>query len=173
MIEGEPSGIKSLINPGLAMYTSTSHDLTRTTLGVLIIGVLIVASLWTMQAFIGPLVWATAIVVATWPLAIGYSVTSGNSRGWATTVMVLVMIVIFVVPFGPRWAQCSRRRRTESMSSFLSQEWPGPPPHGLPVFRSRWRLTAEWRRLCPPPDRKSSPRRSGPTSSPWLRGSWR
>ncbi len=65
------------------MNVGPSQDLTRTTLGVLIIGVLLVASLWTMQAFIGPLVWATAIVVATWPLlAVGAAKTSVAVAHW-------------------------------------------------------------------------------------------
>src|SRR3954468_9229042 len=102
MIGTAPSGIKSPNKSlGRAMNVGTPPDLTRTTLGVLIIGVLLAASLWTMQAFIGPLVWATAIVVATWPLLEWVQRHVGGSRGWATTVMTLVMLIIFVVPF---WA---------------------------------------------------------------------
>ena len=50
------------------MNQQSQPDILRATILILIILVLMVASLWTMQAFIGPLVWATAIVVATWPL---------------------------------------------------------------------------------------------------------
>src|SRR3954466_15827948 len=102
MIGTAPSGIKSPNKSlGRAMNVGTPPDLTRTTLGVLIIGGLIVASLWTMQAFIGPLVWATAIVVATWPLLMWVQRHVGGSRALATTVMTIIMLLIFVVPF---WA---------------------------------------------------------------------
>jgi predicted PurR-regulated permease PerM len=131
------------------MNVGTSQDLTRTTLGVLIIGVLIVASLWTMQAFIGPLVWATAIVVATWPLLMWVQRHVGGSRGWATTVMVLVMIVIFVVPF---WAALgamldASANGVDVVRSYLKNGL-GPPPSWLasvPIAGER--LTAEWQTL--------------------------
>ena len=47
---------------------TTPRDLTRTTLGVLFIGVLIVASLWVLRPFIAPTIWALMIVVSTWPM---------------------------------------------------------------------------------------------------------
>ena len=81
------------------MNTQTTPDVTRITILVLVIGLLLVASLWTMQAFIGPLVWATAIVVATWPMLEGVQRRLGGSRALATTVMTIFMLLIFIVPF--------------------------------------------------------------------------
>ena len=81
------------------MNHQTSTDVTRVTILVLVIGILLVASLWTMQAFIGPLVWATAIVVATWPMLEAVQRRVGGSRALATTVMTIFMLLIFVVPF--------------------------------------------------------------------------
>ena len=132
------------------MNVGTSHDLTRTTLGVLIIGVLIVASLWTMQAFIGPLVWATAIVVATWPLLLWVQRHLGNSRGWATTVMVVVMMLIFIVPF---WAALGAMLDAsvdgvDIVRSYLKNGL-GPPPSWLAnVPLAGERLTNEWQALA-------------------------
>jgi predicted PurR-regulated permease PerM len=131
------------------MNVGTSQDLTRTTLGVLIIGVLIVASLWTMQAFIGPLVWATAIVIATWPLLLWVQRHVGNSRGLATTVMILVMMIIFIVPF---WAALGAMLDAsvdgvEVVRSYLKNGL-GPPPSWLAnVPFAGERLTAEWQAL--------------------------
>ena len=48
--------------------SDTRSDLARTTLGVLFIGGLILAAFWVLRPFIGPAIWATTIVVATWPL---------------------------------------------------------------------------------------------------------
>jgi predicted PurR-regulated permease PerM len=131
------------------MNVGPSQDLTRTTLGVLIIAVLLVASLWTMQAFIGPLVWATAIVVATWPLLLGVQRKLGDSRALATTVMTLVMLVIFVVPF---WAAIgamldASADGVEVVRSYLKTGL-GPPPSWLASIPfGGERLTAKWLEL--------------------------
>ena len=50
-----------------AMTAPRHHDLTKTTLGVLTIGVLIAVSLWILRPFLGATVWAAMVVVATWP----------------------------------------------------------------------------------------------------------
>ena len=42
-------------------------DLTRYVLGVLFTGGLIAASLWILQPFLGAIIWAIMIVVATLP----------------------------------------------------------------------------------------------------------
>ena len=47
------------------------RDLTRTTLAILCLLLLIVGSLWVLQPFLGALVWAAMIVVATWPMLKG------------------------------------------------------------------------------------------------------
>ena len=81
------------------MNTTASPDITRTTLTVLIIGVLIVGSLWTLLPFIGALIWATAIVVATWPLLLWVQERVGGRRSLATTIMVVIISIVFIVPF--------------------------------------------------------------------------
>ena len=43
-------------------------DLTRSVLAVLFTGGLIAACLWILQPFLGAVIWAVMIVVATWPL---------------------------------------------------------------------------------------------------------
>ena len=50
------------------MSEAQRHDLTRIVLMVLFIGGLIAAAFWVLRPFIGAIVWAVMIVVATWPL---------------------------------------------------------------------------------------------------------
>ena len=50
---------------------SGTRDLTRIELSVVLIAVLIAASLWVLRPFLLATVWATMIVVATWPLMLG------------------------------------------------------------------------------------------------------
>ena len=73
-------------------------DLTRTTLSVLFTGGLILAAFWILRPFIGPAVWATTIVVATWPMMLRLQRRMGNRRAPAAIVMTLVLLLVFVVP---------------------------------------------------------------------------
>jgi predicted PurR-regulated permease PerM len=81
------------------MQTQAQTDLTRTLLAILITLGLIVGSAWTLLPFLSALAWATTIVVATWPLMVAVERRLGGSRALATTVMTLVILAIFIVPF--------------------------------------------------------------------------
>ena len=76
------------------MHTPAQQDLTRTFLVILIIAVLIVGSLWTLMPFLGSIIWAGTIVVATWPLLIKVERLAGGRRSLATAVMTVVMLAI-------------------------------------------------------------------------------
>jgi predicted PurR-regulated permease PerM len=73
-------------------------ELTRTTLAVLFIGGLIFSSFWIIRPFLAPLIWATMIVVATWPLMCRVQQRCWNSRLLAVTFMMLALLLVFVVP---------------------------------------------------------------------------
>ena len=47
------------------------RDITRVVLAVLFIVALIGSSIWILRPFLGAIVWAATIVVATWSLMIG------------------------------------------------------------------------------------------------------
>jgi predicted PurR-regulated permease PerM len=74
-------------------------DLTRTTLAVLCIGVLIAANFWILNPFLPALVWASTIAVATWPILLALERRLGGRRGPAVAVMSLLLLLVFVVPF--------------------------------------------------------------------------
>ena len=80
------------------MTTDTRNDLTRTTLAVLFIGGLIAASFWVLRPFLPAVVWATMVVVATWPLMLRAQSYLWNKRALAVTVMTLALLLVFVVP---------------------------------------------------------------------------
>ncbi len=75
-----------------------SRDLARTTLGVLFIGVLIVASLWVLRPFIAPTIWALMIVVSTWPMLRWFQARLWGRRSLAVAVMTLLIVLLLVVP---------------------------------------------------------------------------
>ena len=75
------------------------RDLTRTTLAIFCIVGLIALSLWVLRPFLAATVWATMIVVATWPLFISLENRLGKRRLPAVLLMTLAMLLLLVAPF--------------------------------------------------------------------------
>ncbi|MCC6247227.1 MAG: AI-2E family transporter YdiK [Rubrivivax sp.] len=75
-----------------------AQDIARTTFAVLFIGALLAASLWILRPFLGATIWATMIVVATWPLMRRVQALLWGRRALAVTVMTLLLLLLFVVP---------------------------------------------------------------------------
>jgi predicted PurR-regulated permease PerM len=73
-------------------------DLPRTTLAVLFIVGIIGASFWILRPFVPALIWATMVVVATWPLMLRVQDKLWRQRWLAVVVMTIVMLLVFVVP---------------------------------------------------------------------------
>ena len=73
-------------------------DLPRTLLGVLFLGGLILAAFWVLRPFIGAGIWATTIVVATWPLMLRLQSGLWNRRWLAVSAMTLLLLTLFVLP---------------------------------------------------------------------------
>ena len=73
-------------------------DLARTTFAVLAMALLIIASLWIVRPFLGPAIWATMVVVATWPVMQRVQGLLRGKRSLAVAVMSLLLLLLFVVP---------------------------------------------------------------------------
>ena len=73
-------------------------DLARTTFAVLAMALLIIASLWIVRPFLGPAIWATMVVVATWPVMLRVQGWLRGKRSLAVAVMSLLLLLLFVVP---------------------------------------------------------------------------
>jgi predicted PurR-regulated permease PerM len=120
----------------------TPHsELTRTTLGVLFIGALIVATLWVLRPFIAPTIWATMIVVSSWPLMKWVQARLWNRRALAVTVMTLLILMLLVMPL--MLAVTTIVRHVDDIAAKAS-EWSklvnAPPPpwvEQLPVVGER------------------------------------
>jgi len=80
--------------------TEIQRDLTRTTLAVLSILLLIVASIWVLRPFLAATVWAVMVVVATWPVLESLERRFGGRRGPAVAVMTIGMLLLLVLPLG-------------------------------------------------------------------------
>ena len=80
------------------MSRPSPADLTRTIFSVLFIGILIGGSLWILRPFVGPALWATMVVVATWPLMLRVQGLLRGRRSLAVAAMTLLLLLLFVVP---------------------------------------------------------------------------
>jgi predicted PurR-regulated permease PerM len=73
-------------------------DLARGTIGVLAIVTLIALTIWVLQPFLASTIWASMIVIATWPMMTRLQGWLWGSRAAATTVMTLALLLVLVVP---------------------------------------------------------------------------
>ena len=74
-------------------------DITRTTLAVLFICTLIVASFWVLLPFLTAILWAIIIVVTSWPVMLGIQARLRGKRWPAVTVMTVLLFLVVIVPF--------------------------------------------------------------------------
>ncbi|HET8541071.1 MAG TPA: AI-2E family transporter YdiK [Anaeromyxobacter sp.] len=134
----------------MSVTPASQRDLTRITLSVLGIGLLIVGSLWVLSPFLGALLWATMIAISTWPLMLGAQARLGGSRGAAVAVMTLALLLVLFVPL--YWAVATllgySDRIAEIARAVPEMRVPPPPPwvEALPVVgheaADRWRSLA-------------------------------
>ena len=73
-------------------------DLARIVLGVLTIGGLMAATFWILSPFLGAIIWAVMIVVATWSPMLRVQRWAGNRRWVAVTIMSLLLLLVLIVP---------------------------------------------------------------------------
>lgn len=76
----------------------TTRDLTHTTLSVLFIGILIASCFWIMRPFLMSLVWASVIVVATWPAFERLQARLGGRRAPAVAAMAAAILLVILIP---------------------------------------------------------------------------
>jgi predicted PurR-regulated permease PerM len=74
------------------------RELTRTFLGAIFLGALIVASLWILRPFLAAAIWASMIVVATWPAMLWLEARLWRRRGLAVAAMTVALVLVFLVP---------------------------------------------------------------------------
>lgn len=73
-------------------------DVARSALSVLAIALLIAGSLWTLRPFVGAMIWATLLVVTTWPVLRWFQARLWNRRSLAVLVMSLLVLTLLMAP---------------------------------------------------------------------------
>ncbi len=128
----------------------SSRDLTRATLAVISVGVLIAASVWILRPFLLSIIWASTIVVATWPLMLRMQKWLWGKRSLAAAAMTAMLLMVF---FGPLLlAVGTIVENADTMAAWaksLKDSGLPPPPawvEGLPVVGPR--LAAGWQEIA-------------------------
>jgi predicted PurR-regulated permease PerM len=73
-------------------------EMFRRVLGILIILLFALASLWILLPFLTAIIWAATIATSTWPFLVWLQGRLGGRRGLATAVITVGMLVVFFVP---------------------------------------------------------------------------
>jgi predicted PurR-regulated permease PerM len=128
---------------------SLSRDIASITLAVLFIGVLMAAIFWILRPFLLALIWATMIVVATWPIMLRLQTWLGGRRSLAVAVMTLALLLVFFVPFSLAVGTIVSRadQIVAWAKEFATYTLPPPPAWAgkLPVVGSK--LTQAWQEI--------------------------
>ncbi|WP_322042029.1 AI-2E family transporter YdiK [Paraburkholderia sp. J67] len=124
-------------------------DIARALFIIAILCALTVGSLYVMRPFLPGLIWATMIVVATWPAMLAVERRCGKRRGIATLVMLLILLVVIVMPLYEAISTLAEHggEIMDLIRQLPSYTLPPPPMwiHDVPMVGSR--ISGEWQTL--------------------------
>ena len=152
------------------MTQRSGRDLAQTTLGVLIMVLLIVSSAWVVLPFVPATVWAGMIVIATWPIMLRIQKMARGKRSIAVLVMTAALLLIFVVPLliaiGAIVGNADRMALW--VRDFAASTLPQPPSWvaGLPLVGRK--VAATWSELASLP-REELAERAAPYTAAFVR----
>jgi predicted PurR-regulated permease PerM len=129
----------------------TPHDVTRTTLQVLSISILISAVAWIIRPFLTSIIWAGMIVVTTWPILLALQARLKNRRLLAVAIMVAALLLVVLIPILLAVAAIIMGADdayvwAKSLSTFTvppPPEWLGGIPLAGPRLADLWRKVAQ------------------------------
>lgn len=130
--------------------SAVRQDLTRTTLAVICIFALIAASFWVLRPFLAAAIWATMLVVATWPLLQSLEARFGGRRAPAVAVMTLGMLLLLILPLWGAIETIAEHadQLTEVVKKVAVSGVPQPPEWVATVPLVGERLATSWRQLA-------------------------
>jgi predicted PurR-regulated permease PerM len=149
---GPPAVDEHLLPPtGIdAVPPARAWDLTRILLAVVAIGGLIAASFWVLRPFLPACIWATMVVVATWPALRAVEARLWHKRSLAVVVMTLAMLAVLAVPL--TMAVVTVVERADDVVAWsralATRPLPALPDWVAAVPLVGQRVAAEWQRLA-------------------------
>jgi predicted PurR-regulated permease PerM len=127
-----------------------SGDVTRLVFLVLFIFMLLAGSFWTLLPFLGGLIWAATVVIATWPLLLRLRARTGKRPWIAVAIMTGVILLVVILPFGFAVSTLLdvAHRGPEVLGEYFKNGL-GPPPEWLDEIPAvGHRLQAKWQELA-------------------------
>ena len=128
------------------MTSTVRQDLTRTTLAIMCLLLLIATTLWVLRPFLTAGIWATMVVVSTWPLLKSLQARLGNRRAPAVALMTLGLLLLLILPLSAAIVTIARNAEgvTALAKSVAHSGLPQPPAWvgGVPVVGAK--LAATW-----------------------------
>jgi predicted PurR-regulated permease PerM len=111
---------------------------------------LLTGSFLTLLPFLGGLIWAATIVIATWPVFMRLERATGGRRSIAATIMMLAVLLAFVAPLSVAISTVlNAANRSPSLVQDYVERGLGPPPLWLsnvpaigPKLADRWESLA-------------------------------
>lgn len=130
--------------------TRPVSDLPRQLLSILLIALMIGGSLWVLRPFLPALIWATTVVVATWPLMLGLQKRLWHKRTLAAVAMIVAILLIIVVPLvAAVITLVDHSDQIVALVKAIPQYIFSPPPawvHNIPLVGDR--VAVEWQKLA-------------------------
>jgi predicted PurR-regulated permease PerM len=125
------------------------RDLVRLILAILFVAGLIATSFWILWPFLPATIWATTLVVATWPLMLRVQRRLWHRRWLAVVVMTVALVLVFVAPFWLAIATITQNfERIVGWANALASFRLPPPPlwlDDIPLFGSQ--IILLWQRI--------------------------
>ncbi len=135
-----------------------SQDVTRISLSVLFLAVLIAACFWVLHPFLSAIVWAAMIVIASWPLLLSIQSKLGGKRSLAVLVMTLLLLGILIVPLTLAISTVIEKAQDLYANRQAIAEFKIPPPpewlHNIPLQGVK--LSVKWQELSLLPQQELS-----------------
>jgi len=124
-------------------------DIARILFVIVILSALTIGSLYILRPFIPGLIWATTIVVATWPVMLAVQRRVGNRRWIATVVMLIILLVVIALPLYEAISTLALHAADIMGTIKLSPSYALPPPPSwvgeIPLAGQR--VAHEWQTL--------------------------
>ena len=124
-------------------------DIARILFVIVILSALTIGSLYILRPFIPGLIWATTIVVATWPVMLAVQRRVGNRRWIATAVMLIMLLLVIALPLYEAISTLALHASDIMGTIKILPSYALPPPPGWvgEVPLAGQRVAHEWQTL--------------------------
>jgi predicted PurR-regulated permease PerM len=133
----------------LTLNRVQNTDLARNLLVIVILSALAAGSFYVLRPFIPGLIWASTIVIATWPLMLGLQHRLGNRRWLATTILLVGLLIVIVLPLYSAISTLAEHGGDimGSIKALPNYSLPPPPDWVAKIPVAGGRAATEWQKL--------------------------